>query len=254
MVIKNKIFCFADKIRHSKLIKDSAWAVFGNGLGNALLLVAGILIARLLGKDLYGEYGVVKTTMFHIAGFATFGLGYTSTKYIAQYISENATKVKAIARAALTITIVSSSSLCFLLFVFSNKLAVFINNPQLATPFRFLGVIVVCKAISTTSSGIISGFKDFKRQGRNQILSGLLLLVFAPILTYFWGLRGSLIALLLSQLSLSIFNMVLLNQLLDDHSDSDESFIKPLLVFSIPVAMQELTYTLAHWLGPLLLA
>lgn len=249
-----KISNLIRRLRSSKLIKDSAWAVFGNGLGNALLLAAGILIARLLGKDLYGEFGVVKTTMFHIAGFATFGLGYTSTKFIAQYISENATKIKAISRAALSITLISSLLLCTLLFVFSNKLAVYINNPQLATPFRFLGVIVVCKAISTTSSGIISGFKDFKRQGRNNILSGLILLVSAPILTYFWGLRGSLAALLLSQVSLSVLNLLLLKHLLSRHSDSDESFIKPLLVFSFPVAMQELTYTLSHWLGPLLLA
>ena len=51
----------------SSLFKDSFWAVFGNGLGYFLLLVAGIVIARFLGKDIYGEYGVVKTTMFHIA-------------------------------------------------------------------------------------------------------------------------------------------------------------------------------------------
>lgn len=249
-----KIGVIIQRLRSSKLIKDSAWAVFGNGFGNALLLAAGIIIARLLGKDLYGEYGVVKTTMFHIAGFATFGLGYTSTKFIAQYISENATKIKAIARASLMISLISSLLLCTLLFVFSNKLAVFINNPQLASPFRFLGIIVVCKAISSTSSGIISGFKDFKRQGRNNIFSGLILLALAPLLTYYLGLKGSLMALLLSQLSLSVFNLVLLKHLLNGHSDSDDSFVKPLLVFSIPVAMQELTYTLSHWLGPLLLA
>lgn len=249
-----KIVTIFQRLRSSKLIKDSAWAVFGNGFGNALLLAAGILIARLLGKDLYGEYGVVKTTMFHIAGFATFGLGYTSTKYIAQYILENASKIRAIARASLTIAFVSSLFLCILLLVFANKLAEFINNPQLATPFRFLGIIVVCKALSTTSSGIISGFKDFKRQGRNNIFSGMLLLVLAPILTYYWGLKGSLIALLLSQLFLSILNLSLLKNLLSGHTDSGDSFFKPLLVFSIPVAMQELTYTLSHWLGPLLLA
>ena len=60
------------RLRNSQLFKDSFWAVFGNGLGNFLLLMAGILIARLLGKDVYGEYGMVKTTMFHMAAFSTF--------------------------------------------------------------------------------------------------------------------------------------------------------------------------------------
>ena len=40
------------KLIQSKLAKDSFWAVFGNGFGNALLLLAGIIIARLFGMDL----------------------------------------------------------------------------------------------------------------------------------------------------------------------------------------------------------
>jgi len=85
-----------EKCLNSKLFKDSFWAVFGNGLGNGLMLLAGIIIARFLGKDLYGEYGVVKTTMFYIASFATFGLGFTSTKYIAQFMNEKCEYVRCI--------------------------------------------------------------------------------------------------------------------------------------------------------------
>ena len=49
------------KLKNNKFFKDSFWAVFGNGMGYALLLLAGIIIARFLGKDLYWEYGFVKT-------------------------------------------------------------------------------------------------------------------------------------------------------------------------------------------------
>lgn len=243
-----------ERLKSSKLFKDSFWAVFGNGIGNALLLCAGILIARFLGKDLYGEYGVVKTTMFHIAAFSTFGLGYTSTKFIAQYISENTEHIVSIAKAALKITVVSSLVLCALLLIFADTLAVFVENPQLATPFRYLGLIVVCRAISTTASGIVSGFKDFKRQGRNNIISGLVMLVLAPTLTFFYGLKGSLLSLLVSQLLLCILNLDLVRALLRNYTTSEQSFVKALLVFSFPVAMQELTYALSHWGGPLLLA
>ena len=93
------------RLLQSKLFKDSFWAVFGNGLGNALLLLAGILIARFLGKDLYGEYGVVKTTMFYIATFATFGLGYTSTKYIAQYKEIDTSRIHKLVKDSLYITL-----------------------------------------------------------------------------------------------------------------------------------------------------
>lgn len=249
-----KLNTVVQKLRKSKLFTDSFWAIMGNGMGNALLLVAGIIIARLLGKDIYGEYGVVKTTMFHIAAFSTFGLGYSSTKFIAQYISENQSYIRSIAKAALKITVVSSTCLCLLLLIFADPLARFVESPQLATSFRFLGVIIITRAFSTTASGIVSGFKDFKRQGRNNVISGLVMLILAPLLTYFWGLRGSLLALFLSQLTLCCLNLLLLRSLLHDFEDADQSFVRPLLVFSAPVALQELTYALSYWLGPLLLA
>ena len=70
------------RITNSVLARDSFWAVVGNGLGNAFLLLAGIFIARLFGKDLYGEYGVVKKKKMYYAKFDTFGLGITSTKLL----------------------------------------------------------------------------------------------------------------------------------------------------------------------------
>lgn len=50
------------------------------------------MIARFLGKELYGEYGTIKTTLTYIAIVSTFGFGYTATKYIAEYIQERTVK------------------------------------------------------------------------------------------------------------------------------------------------------------------
>lgn len=243
-----------EAVKSSKLFKDSFWAVFGNGLGNALLLVAGIVIARILGKDIYGEYGVVKTTMFQIAAFSTFGLGYTSTKYIAQYVKENQACLREITKSVLVISLISSFSLSFLLFVFSQKLAVFVNAPQLEMPFRFLGLIVVTRSMSTVCSGLISGYKKFKEQGIVNISSGLIMLVLSPVLTYYFGLLGSLLSLLLSQLFLSLLYVVLLLRLYRKLPVSDgKKFTTDIFKFSIPVAMQELTFFLSHWGATLLL-
>ena len=149
------------KIKTNKLAKDSFWSIFGNGLGNLLLLIAGIIIARFLGKDLYGEYGIVKTTMFYIAAFSTFGLGYTSTKFISEYKEKDTQQIRAIILASFRITLVSSVSMCILLFLFAQPLADFINAPQLATSFRFLGLILICRALSTTGTGLLAGLKKF---------------------------------------------------------------------------------------------
>ncbi|MDT3356678.1 MAG: oligosaccharide flippase family protein [Bacteroidota bacterium] len=243
------------RLQKSKLLKDSFWAVFGNGLGNCLLLIAGIIIARILGKDLYGEYGMVKTTMFHIASFSTLGLGFTSTKYIADSVSNAPDKLRHIIRTSLGTTFAFSMLLCILLFVFSGALANYIEEPQSAPAFRALGLIVVLRAINTISAGILAGYKSFKAVGINSVISGLVLLLFASILTYKFGLTGSFIALALSQVVNALLNFLVVVQHYNSSevSSIDCSVSKEMLLFTIPVAIQEFSYMLSTWGGTMIL-
>ena len=238
-----------NKITNSSLFKDSFWAVFGNGLGYFLLLFAGIIIARFLGKDIYGEYGVVKTTMFHIASFATLGLGFTATRFVAKYKDTDERLLKGSIHSSLAITAITSISLCLLLFVFAVPLANYLEEPSLATPFRFLGVIIIAKALSTTSGAVLGGTKNFKAVGINNIISGVCMLVLGVGFTFLWGLNGSLIALFSSQLVLCLLNLIIINKntlsKLCQIEKKDNTVT--ILRFSFPVALQELSYTISQW-------
>lgn len=242
------------KLLNSRLFKDSFWAVFGNGIGNALMLLSGILIARLLGKDLYGEYGVVKSTMFYIASFATFGLGFTSTKYIAQYIGEQKQYVKSIMRDSITITMAFSGLIALVLILFAQQLANFVDTPSLKIAFQVLAGVIVFKALTTTQIGLLSGYKAFKTTARNSVASGAFLLVSCVPLAYFWGLKGSLLALLLSQAFNSAINYISIRKISKSLPDQiNKDFKKELVGFSFPVALQESSFTICHWTAIMLL-
>jgi O-antigen/teichoic acid export membrane protein len=242
------------KLLSSKLFKDSFWAVFGNGLGNVFLLIAGIIIARLLGKDVYGEYGMIKTTMFYLAAFATFGLGTTSTKYIARFKTEESEWLRSVTLSVLSITSVFSGFLCVLLFFFSKPLAEYLNAPNLSVAFEFLGIIVVLRALSLSCAGMLAGFKSFKRLGTNNILAGVIMLAACYPLTKTMGVYGALLALLISQLLICFLNMkTVFGQIRHLKGQVRKSFSKELLSFSFPIALQDLSYTLCHWVFLLIL-
>lgn len=243
-------------LRQSSLAKDSFWSVFGNGLGNVLLLLTSMLVARMLEKDLFGEYGMVKNTMFYIAAFSTFGLGYTSTKFIAHAIEERRSDVSTIVQAATIITLVSALVMSVLLLLFAEQLAQYIQAPQLAQPFRFLGLILIAKAFSTTQTGILAGYKAFRALGINTILSGIVLLIVSLPLTHWMGVRGALLGLLCSQLALCLANGIIIRRITNkqncSHVKDLSVYIKDILRFSFPVALQELSYTICNW-GAMLL-
>lgn len=245
---------YKQKLKDSKLFKDSFWAVFGNGLGNALMLLAGILIARLLGKDLYGEYGIVKTTMIYIASFATLGLGFTSTKYVAATIQEKREYVHSIIRDALKISVAFSCLVAILIVIFAPYLAGYMDEPSLVSPLRYLAAIIVFKSVTTTLIGILAGFKEFKSIAFNSLWSGVFLIATCVPLTYLWSVNGSLLALLLSQLFNAAINLFAMRRaVLSLPEQRKRSYSRELIRFSVPVALQESSFTICHWAAIMLL-
>ncbi len=232
------------KLRQSRLFHDSFWAVLGNGVGNFLMLISGILIAKYLGKDAYGEYGMVKSTMYYIALFSTLSLGTTSTKFVAEYIQKNKDEVPSIVASTMMITFVFSLVLSFLLFLFSSSLSSFINAPQLCKPFRFLGIIIFFRALGTVCSGILGGYKDFRGVGINSIVSGVIMVTLCIPMTIHFGTAGALVTLLLSQVFLGISNLMRVRSITDRiETKGNISYIKRLINFSYPFAIAELVYS-----------
>lgn len=220
------------------------------------MLLAGIVIARLLGKDLYGEYGFVKTTMFQFAAFATLGLGYTSTKFIAEYKAKNKNQVAPIINASICITLTTSCIIAFCILIFATPLSGFLKAPDMALALRVLAAIVIIRALNTTQFGILAGLGEFKRIAQINTLSGLSLFGVCIPLTYFFSLEGSLASLALSQvLCLALSSMAI------KHKNKDKSNIRKwtkyvwgITKFSVPVALQEFTYAISRWLGILIIS
>lgn len=242
------------KLWNSSFFKDSFWAVSGNGIGNFLMLLSGIIIARLLGKDLYGEYGIVKSTMYLIALFSTFGLGDTSTKFIAEYLQRRPMDVQAIVHSSFRIVFVFSALMCLLLIAFSEELAEFVNYPRLKIPFQFLGIIIVLRAIGTWGAGVLGGFKDYKHLGINNIISGAIMLGLCVPLSLIYGLKGALAALLTSQLLLACINSIFVYVNISRMpTGGKEHYERTLISFSFPFALNEFVFTLSTWGTSLLL-
>ena len=244
-----------DRLKRSTLFRDSLWAVCGNGFGNALLLFAGIWIARLLGKDLYGEYGVVKTNMFYMAGLSTFGLVYSSTRYIATYLASDKTRIPGVIRNATRITFAFSTLIAIALSLAAPRIETFLETPGIAPVFRMLSVIIVFKALASTGNGILAGLGKFSLIAKSNVVSGALMFALCVPLTYFAGLYGALFSLAVSQLVNAAVNYWYIcgeSRRLPIYCYCEDS-VGSLLRFSFPIALQEISYALCNWCGILML-
>lgn len=246
------------RIKSSRLVNDSFWALLGSVLNKGLALIAGIVVARWLGKDLYGEYGVIKNALLYLAVFSTFGLGFSSTKFVADLKNENGNegKLQVITKSAIYISVIFSGIICILTILFANQLCEYLEISSESVLIRLTGIVIVLNSLCTTQTGIISGLKDFKVLARVNLWVGVLTVIFTVGLTYFFSIYGAVFALLISNL----INCLLLQRVIRlkvyqfTYPKIDIiPVLKNLIKFSCPIALQESLYTVAYWAGMIIL-
>lgn len=238
------------RLRKSPLFKDSMWSLIGSAVGRGLSLIAGILVARFLGKDLYGEYGIIKTTLIYIEVFSTFGLGFTATKYIADFKNGNPSRVSSVSKATLSITLATSGFMALMVLIFAKQIAIIIDAPHLYNTLRITAAGIIVNAINNAQIGILSGFAEFKSIAKNTTIAGIITFILTVILTYYFGLNGAVIALVISYGTQCLLNNISVRFCVNQYAKpvgSQKGLYKELLTFSFPIALQESLYSIVNW-------
>ena len=66
------------------MLHGAFWSLLGTVVSRGLSLASSVFVARWLGKESFGEFGVLQTTVGMFAVFAGFGMGLTATKHVAE--------------------------------------------------------------------------------------------------------------------------------------------------------------------------
>ncbi len=75
-----------------RMVSGLSWSLASIVAARVIVLFAGIVVARIMGQELYGEFGMAKSTLNMLMIFGSAGLGLTATKYIAEYRKDNPQK------------------------------------------------------------------------------------------------------------------------------------------------------------------
>ena len=238
------------KLTRSDIFKDSFWALFGNSVAKILALIIGIVIANLLGSEDYGKYGLIKSTLISISVFSTFGLGITGTKYIAQYKDSNAEIVNNICRDIIKISLYTSGLIAITIIIFAKQIAIYLEMPDMILTLRLSTIAIIFNAINTAQTGILAGFKKFKVISNYNLITGIYLCVISIIGTYYIGLNGAILALGSSYIINYILNNFTLSKIRENYPKilPQKSLTKDMILFSLPLALQEGLQSLSSWL------
>jgi O-antigen/teichoic acid export membrane protein len=175
-----------------RLAKGAFWSFAGSVVARGLSFAGSVYIARIIGKNSFGELGIVQNTLGMFGALAGFGLGLTSSKHVAELRGSDPARAGGIMALSHVAALASGSVMSIVLYVMAPLLAVrTLAAPQLVTPLRLGIILMFFGAMNGAEVGALSGFEAFATIARTSLWSGLAAFPLAIVGAIYWGVAGA---------------------------------------------------------------
>lgn len=157
-----------------RLARGAFWSFLGTVISQGCGFAATVLVARMLGKEGFGELGVIQNTVGMFGVFAGFGLGVTATKHVAEFRLEDPAKAGRIMALCALFAVGSGGLIALALALLAPWLAAnTLAAPHLAELLQIGALLLLFNALNGTQTGALSGLEAFKTIAIVNLWSGL---------------------------------------------------------------------------------
>ena len=182
-----------------RIVGNSFWSVAGSGTAKAFVLLALLLTARLLGKELNGQFGFIRATALAFVAFSSFGIGIAMTKHIAELFQTDRERTARIIGLGFGFSFISAFLVATLFWFAAPWLCEErLHAPHLLVDMRIGAVLLFFITFVSAQVGVMMGFQDFRGLAMTNFITGIAAVPLYAGGTYFGGLRGALLGLLVA--------------------------------------------------------
>jgi O-antigen/teichoic acid export membrane protein len=166
--------------------------VAGAAASRVIGLLSSIILARLLGKIPFGEFGTIQSTVGLFGTFAGLGIGITATKYVAELRDSDRPRCGRMLGFSIGAGLVGGLVAGAALILTAGWLARYtLAAPHLAPLLRAAAPLVSFGALQGAYLGALSGFEAFKQVAWINWIGSILGLPIIIGAAYAFGLEGA---------------------------------------------------------------
>jgi O-antigen/teichoic acid export membrane protein len=182
-----------------RLASGAFWNSAAGLVSRVLAMITSFLIARLIGRQRFGEYGMIMSTVNLVQTLATMGVGMTATKFTAEFRIKDRDRAGRFIGISTLLTLITGGLAALVLLAFSPSLAAkTLAAPHLAGMLRLSSLAVLLGVISSVQICTLAGFEAFRASASMVSLTGCIQSVLMFIGCYFAGLPGLIVAFTLA--------------------------------------------------------
>lgn len=180
------------RFRHGVL-----WNVSGAILNNGANFLTNIAVANLLGREIFGQYGMIQSTLTTFVGIAQAAGGITATKYVAEFRSSDKQKAGRVLGLCAVTTVATGLVATLLILLCAPWLAgTTLKASFLARPLQIAAAVVFFTVMNAYQMGALAGLESYREWAIANGIQGPLQLGICTLLAWRWGLQGAVTGLL----------------------------------------------------------
>ena len=162
-------------------------------------LAVNVLVSNLYGPKVFGEYAAIQATIATGAAIASFGTGYTTTKYVAELRSADPQRASRVLGLCAGVACVTALIMTAILFGGASWIAErSLHASRLAPALRIASCAIFFNVLNWYLMGGLSGLEAYRSLARAGVVSGAAYLVLCSLGTWLGGLEGTLAGVALS--------------------------------------------------------
>lgn len=198
----------------TRLAKGTFWNLMAGCASRFLAMVASVVVARFLGREAFGQLGILQSTLEMFGSFAIFGMGLTSTKFVAECRKSNPDKAgRIIAMTSVIAWGTGGIATIALIFCSSLLAAKTLAAPELGPLLQISAISLLFGAVNGAQVGALAGFEAFKEIAQINLVSGILTMFLRVTGAVTLGLKGAVYGMVVAQMCGCAINFLVLRRL-----------------------------------------
>jgi O-antigen/teichoic acid export membrane protein len=224
-----------------------------------LTLLVSIVAARLLGREAFGELGMLQSTVAMFGVFGGFGLGLTSAKHTAEYRDRDPARAGRLIILSTVVVWVTGFFASVAVLILAPLLArEILHAPHLTALLRLSAPLAGLGAVIGAQTGTLTGFEAFKAIAKVNLVAGLISFPITVSWVLLEGLEGAIWALVVSSIIMWLLNGLALKHQIAQSMISPRAGIRSgdwsiLWNYSVPTLLSSVMVVMGNWLAGVVL-
>ena len=252
------------RIAHSPLalrfLGGAAWSTAGTVASSGISLVTMMFVAHLLGKETYGQFIIVQSTLGMVGVFAGFGIGAAAIRYVAELRSRDKERLARILllteRATLVFGFIATVALALMSGVIASAV---LNSPGLTTPLSIAAISIFFSALAGYQMSVLIGLEAMRPLAIGTAIGAISGVPVMLVSADMYGLNGVAGAMVVNAIILAGISRFQMADQLQRFSIAREVYgcyreWRVLSDFAMPALLAGLLITPAHWVCQAMLA